>query len=150
MSFDAGLAKAIARIGRLQKTIEELATLPRAVGVIAAPKLSKLIAKQFSSGSDPYGRPWRPISATTKRLRKGRKNGPPLTDTKRLRTGTSVKPARSGLRLNLGAPQGYFHQVGTKNMPARRIFPQFGLPAAWRVVLQTAARAEFRRRLRAS
>ncbi len=147
MSFDPALARAIARIGRLQKTIEELATLPRAVATIAAPKLSKLVAKQFSSGSDPYGRPWRPISATTKRLRKG---GRPLTDTGRLRAGTGVSVTRSGCKLVLGAPYGYFHQVGTRNMPARRIFPQFGLPASWRTVLRDAARAEFRRRLRAS
>ena len=150
MSFNPGLAKAIARIGRLQKTIEELALLPRAVATLAAPKLSKLVAKQFSSGCDPYGRPWRPITATTKRLRKGRKGGRPLTDTGRLRAGTGVSVTRSGLRLSLGAPYGYFHQVGTRNMPARRIFPQFGMPAAWRAVLQETARAEFRRRLRAS
>ena len=150
MSFDPGLAKAIARIGRLQKTIEELALLPRAVATLAAPKLSKLVAKQFSSGSDPYGRPWRHISATTKRLRKGRKGGRPLTDTGRLRAGTGVSVTRSGCKLVLGAPYGYFHQVGTRNMPARRIFPQFGMPAAWRAVLQETARAEFRRRLRAS
>jgi len=148
--FDPGLAKAIARIGRLQKAIEELATLPRAVATVVAPRLSKLVAKQFSSGTDPYGRPWRPISATTKRLRKGRKGGRPLTDTGRLRAGTGVSVTRSGARLVLGAPYGYFHQVGTRNMPARRIFPQFGLPAAWRTVLRDAARAELRRRLRAS
>ena len=150
MSFDPGLAKAIARIGRLQKTIEELATLPRAVARISAPKLSKLMAKQFSSGCDPYGRPWRPITATTKRLRKGRKGGRPLTDTGRLRAGTGVSVTRSGAKLVIGAPYGAFHQTGTKNMPARRIFPQFGLPAAWRAVLQDTARAELRRRLRSA
>ena len=56
-----------------------------------------------------------------------------------------VKVARAGARLQLGAPYGYFHQVGTRNMVARRIFPQFGPPASWREILRASAREERRK-----
>ena len=145
MSFSPQLAKAIDRIGRLERTIAELALLPQRVATNAAPKLDRLVKAQFARGVDPYGRAWKPITLATKKRRKGRKGAPPLTDTSRLRAGTGVRVTRAGARLQLGAPYGYFHQVGTRNMPARRIFPQFGLPATWRKVLRDAAREERRK-----
>lgn len=145
MSFNPQLARAIERIGRLERTIEELALLPQRVAVAAAPKLSRLLQKQFAKGVDPYGHRWAPIKPSTKRRRKGSKTAPPLTDTRKLRAGTAVKPTRAGARLQLGAPYGYFAQVVTKHAPARRIFPQFGLPAEWRKVLRDCARDERKR-----
>jgi hypothetical protein len=148
MSFNPQLAKAIDRIGRLERAVTELALLPQRVARDAAPKLDKLVKQQFARGVDPYGRPWAPIKLSTKKRRKGRKGAPPLTDTGRLRSGTGVKVTRAGAKLVLGASYGYFSQVGTKHMPARRIFPQFGIPAAWREVLRQSARTERQRILR--
>jgi hypothetical protein len=150
MAFDPSLARSIDRIGRLKRTVEKLTELPRAVARAAAPKITRLLQKQFAEGKDPYGRAWRPISAETRRRRKGRKNGPPLTDTRKLRTGTGAKAARFGIRLTLGAGYGYFAQTGTKHAPKRAIFPANGIPAAWTRVLQETARAEFRSAMRAS
>lgn len=144
MPFNPQLAKAIERMGRLERTVAQLALLPRTVARAAAPKLDRLVKRQFSSGCDPYGRPWRPITKETRRRRKGSKSAPPLTDTRKLRAGTGVKAAQFGARLVLGAPYGYFAQTGTRNMPARRIFPQFGLPAEWSRVLRETAREQRR------
>ncbi len=143
--FNPQLAKALNRIERLERTIAELSHLPQRVARSAAPKLDRLVKAQFSSGCDPYGRPWRPITPATRKRRKGNKNAPPLTDTRKLRAGTGVRAARYGARMVLGAPYGYFAHVGTKHAPKRRIFPDLGLPAAWRAVLRDTAREEFRR-----
>jgi hypothetical protein len=133
MAFVSRLS-AISTMGRLEALIGELAQMTRAVSRIAAPRLTMLIQRQFAAGTDPYGRQWR-------RLADGRRSH--LTRTGRLRRGTAVRQmqgGRAGLRLVLGAPYGYFHQVGTVHHPARRIFPQRGMPAAWRAVLEDAVR----------
>jgi hypothetical protein len=106
--------------------------------------VTKLVQDQFDKGVDPYGRPWAPLAAST--LAKGRRP-PPLTETRRLREGTRAYVMRAhyaGLRVVVGAPYGYFHQVGfrvgrTKVKP-RRILPQFGLPRAWSDALRAASR----------
>lgn len=145
MAFDANSALALNRIAFLARAIDELALLPRKVALRAQPKLAGMIRQQFVSTVDPYGHRWAPIAAQTKRRRKARPNAQPLTDTRRLRDGTSIAAQagnRKGLVLRLGADYGYFHQVGTVRMPARRIWPQYGLPHAWRVVILEAIRLE--------
>jgi phage gpG-like protein len=135
---------AVAALRSLQKTLERLAYVPRKVAVIAAPRLTKLVQAQFRAGVDPYGVAWRPLRPAT--IAKGRRS-PPLTDTRRLRNGTKASArsgGRAGLVLKAGAPYGAFHQVGFRvgrtRVAPRRIFPQRGLPAAWRAVLDAAAR----------
>jgi phage gpG-like protein len=144
-----GANLAIAELGRLIQTIERLSEVPRKVAVIAAPKLTRLLQAQFRAGTDPYGRAWAPLKAST--LAKGRRP-PPLTDKKRLRDGTMAKVARYGIRMVVGAPYGFFHQVGFRNgrtrVPARRILPQTGYPVAWKRVLDDAARQAAREAVR--
>lgn len=141
-------AEAIASLAGLQRTIERLTYVPRRVAVIAAPKLTRLVQAQFRAGTDPYGRPWRGLKAST--LAKGRRN-PPLTDTRRLRNGTGARPrpgGRAGIELKVGARYGKFHQVGFRNgksfVAPRRILPQFGLPLGWSAVLDESTRLAFR------
>lgn len=152
MAFDAGSARALNRIAFLARAIDELALLPRKVALRAQPKLAAMVEQQFTSAVDPYGHKWQPITAQTKRRRLARPNAQPLTDTRTLRDGTTVSAQagnRKGLVLKLGADYGYFHQVGTSRMPARRIWPQYGLPHAWRVVILEAVRLEREKALKA-
>lgn len=139
----------IEAIGRLKETIRKLSDLPRAVAVEAAPGINRLLREEFLNGTDPYGRPWAPLRPAT--LARGRRP-PPLTDTKALRDGTKATPRsgrRAGLVLITGAPYGYFHQVGFRvgktNVEPRRVLPQSGLPAGWKIVLRDAARRCARR-----
>lgn len=152
MAFDASSARALNRIAFLARAIDELALLPRKVALRAQPKLDAMVKQQFTSAVDPYGHKWAPITLQTKRRRKQRPNAQPLTDTRKLRDGTGVTAQagnRKGLVLRLGADYGYFHQVGTVRMPARRIWPQYGLPHAWRVVILEAVRREREKALKA-
>lgn len=135
--------QAIREIGRLQDTLRRLGEVPRRAAAIASPKLTRLLQRQYRTGVDPYGRPWAPLRPATLQ----RHGPPPLTDTRAMRAGTRAmvpRPHYAGIRLVVGAPYGYFHQVGFRvhgrRVPARRILPQYGLPATWLRVLQDAAR----------
>jgi hypothetical protein len=137
-----------AALDSLRRTLERLAYVPRRVAVIAAPKITTLLQEQFRLGRDPYGVSWAPLRAST--IAKGRRN-PPLTDTRKLRDGTAAKArpgGRAGIALKSGAPYGAFAQVGFRvgrtRVPPRRIFPQRGIPAAWKKVLDAASRQAVR------
>lgn len=147
---------AIGSIGRLGQLLDRLMDLPRKVAAEAKPEIDRLLRRQFAAGVDPYGRPWAPLRPAT--IATGRR-APPLTGfTRELRGGTGVILGggnKAGLRVRLGAPYGYFHQVGYRNartgrkVPARRILPQFGMPVAWNMALRRAATSIARRASRA-
>ena len=143
--FHGNLAQALRSIGQLEQTLAELDVMPRKLAIDVAPKITRLLQRQFSRGTNPYGRRWAKLAS-----------GKPshLTETGRLRDGTRAGPmpgGRAGVRVILGARYGYFHQTGTRHMPARRILPQMGMPADWREVFDASARklaARARRRVR--
>lgn len=140
MAYDAGLAKTLSQIGRLEQTIAKLVEIPRKIAEDVVPEINRLIQKQFDDGQDPYGRPWAPLKKAT--IDRGRKP-PPLTDTRKLRNGTKVYVLRAnyaGLRIVVGESYGYFHQVGTKNMAARRILPSAGMPSTWKQAFDNSAK----------
>lgn len=136
-------AGALQEIGKLEDMLAEMRAVPRKVAIVVAPKLTALLRRQFRQGMDPYGRQWARLKPSTLR-----KHGPPpLTHTRTLGDGTKAEPYRAhyaGVRLKLGASYGFFHQIGFKvgrtKVPARRILPQFGIPAEWRAILRNATR----------
>lgn len=131
---------ALRKMGDLLRIVEMLSDVPARTAAVAAPRLDALVRQQFANGTDPYGRPWAPLKAST--IARGRRP-PPLTASGRLAAGTGVKVRpgkRAGLAIRIGAPYGTFHQTGTRYMVARRIAPQFGLPKEWRRVLTEASR----------
>lgn len=151
MAFVASRAQTLGQIGRVMDTIRRLSDVPRRVAVIAAPKITECLQRQFAQGRDPYGRPWAPLRPSTL----AKHGPPPLTDKRTLRAGTLAKPKSGrGISLVTGAAYGYFHQVGFHvgryPVPARRILPQFGLPAEWSAILKTAAQQATRDVVRGS
>lgn len=144
--------RGVEEIGRLQQTIRRLSDLPRAVAEEAAEPLNRVIAEQFRNGTDPYGKPWAPVTATTLARRRVSKDPTPLTDTRALRSGTEVEPrarGRAGLTIKTGAPYAYFHQVGFRvhgrKVQSRPVLPDRGIPAVWKRILDDAARRAARR-----
>jgi hypothetical protein len=132
--YRGDLATALRSMGQLEQMLDELIQTPRKIAVEVAPKITKLLQRQFARGVDPYGRKWR-------RLATGR--AAHLTKTGKLRSGTRAMPGmggRAGLRVVVGMPYGSFHQTGTSRMPARKILPERGMPAAWREAFVAAAR----------
>jgi phage gpG-like protein len=130
----------LAGLGRLQQTLARLDALPRRVAVIAAPAITRELQREFSQGRDPHGRKWR-------RLATGKPSH--LEESGRLRRATRAAPLpgnRAGVRILFGsrATVAGFHQFGTATMPARRILPDKGMPASWKVAIERAHRQAFR------
>jgi hypothetical protein len=146
--------KGIGAMGQLKAALHRLADLPMKLAAEAKPGIDRLLREQFTNGTDPYGNAWEPVRPVTLLRRKVKKTPPPLTDTGTLSKGTVVETfaGRRGLRLVSGAPYGYFHQVGfmrgNAKVPARKIFPEHGLPASWRIVLRESASRLARRAVR--
>lgn len=136
----------IEQMGQLKGVIRKLLELPRRTAEEAKPEIDAALREQFRAGTDPYGRSWAPVKPSTIARRLMSKSSTPLTDTRKLGDGTSVQlqgGTRAGLLIKVGAPYGYFHQVGFRvgrtAVPARRVLPEYGLPALWRRILDRAA-----------
>jgi phage gpG-like protein len=134
----------VAALAKLQRTVDELARMPRKLAVAVAPDVTAMLQSQFDVGVDPYGGRWRPLRPAT--LAKGRRN-PPLTETRKLKGGTKARTLdgnRAGLWLVVGAAYGAFHQVGFRvgrtRVGPRAILPPHGIPAAWRELFRQRAR----------
>ncbi len=124
-------------LDRLAATLRDLAHIPSQVSTEVSKEISKELTKEYTSGSDPYGKPWAPLKPST--LKKGR-HPPPLTDTGRMKSGTKAVPLPgAGVGIVVGAPYGVYHQTGTKNMEARPILPNKGMPAKWREIVKRVA-----------
>lgn len=120
---------------RLNGTLRALADVPARASAAAASRIATLIDESFFAGLDPYGRPWAPLAASTLARRPWR-GAPPLTDTGALRASVRVVPLPSaGISITMAAP-GPFHQMGTRYMPQRQIFPQSGgIAPSWRAAI---------------
>ena len=109
----------------------------------SAPELLLTLDKGFSTGTDPYGRPWHPLAEAT--LAKGRRP-PPLTDTGNMRGSATVTRQGTDLICNLNTPSEY-HQYGTRKIPIRMVLPNDteGLPKDWEEILNRQVEEAFAR-----
>jgi hypothetical protein len=134
--------QAVAKLDYMIRSLERLAVVPRQLAVAAAPEITRLQRAQYAAGTDPYGKAWKALAAST--IKKGRRP-PPLTDTRRMKNTTITIPlfaGRIGLRHFVHAPYGIHHQHGAPraNLPKREILPTRGLPPSWRIVLDAQVR----------
>lgn len=131
------------RIGGLQRSLSALASVPSRAAGPASASINALLRQEYAQGTDPYGRAWAPLAAST--LRRGRRP-PPLTATGRMRDGTLANPLRgSGVSVVLPFP-GVIHMGGSsRGLPARPPLPRGGqLPRAWRDAVNRAVVMSFR------
>lgn len=131
---------------RLTGTLRALAEVPSRAAADAAVRIGELVQESFGSGTDPYGRAWASLAASTQA--RGR-TPPPLTDTGAMRGSVVVSPLPgAGIAVTLGAAYATFHQTGTRYMPQRQILPQSGgLAPSWRQAISDAVAANIRKAL---
>ena len=128
----------LSKLGGIAKNMRALARVPSQIATAASDKIGKLIQDSFDRGVDPYGNPWADLRPAT--LAKGREP-PPLTDSHRMRNSIAVAPLQSaGIALSMASPYAGFHQVGTKWMVQRIIYPDHGLPKAWKAIIDAESR----------
>jgi len=125
-----------AGLDKLQKHLEQLASVPSQASREIADGITRELQKEFKQGTDPYGKAWKPLRPST--LKSGR-HPPPLTDSGRLRDGTLAQPMRgAGVQIVVGAPYGVFHQYGTRRMARRPILPTGAMPKAWSAIIRAS------------
>lgn len=132
------LKSLIARLG-------DLADIPSRASRSAAQRISDLIQEGFDQGTDPYGRPWKPLAPSTIARRPWR-GPPPLTDTGKMRDAVTVAP-RAGGGVEISSPVSYsvYHQRGTTHMPARKLLPEGReLPEEWQDAIEESIEAAYR------
>jgi hypothetical protein len=122
-----------------------------------APLTLAMLKRHWDSKGAAFGHKWAPWAKSTAaaRERKGNVALGLLRDTDHLyeaifrtrSTDSRLKNIAGGLRfqLNTQIPYGIFHQLGTKRMPARQIFPQ-PMPLSFRQDIRGVVRAYILRR----
>lgn len=132
-----------------------------------APGIRSRIEAEFSTGTNPYGTPWKALAPAT--IAKGR-SAPPLTETGRMRSSLAVLPEGWTLHVIVRDPKAGFHQFGTgrrlaaprkitrrsaatgkrevvamkfatTHIPKRQILPNGRVPNEWRQFIRRTARA---------
>ncbi len=130
-----GLKGAISRI-------EKFATGMRpAVAKRLSPKINERIRDMFTNETDPYGRPWAPLKASTLR-RKRYSAGGPIILSRTFELGNSSYALYTGKRvvITYGEAGQYAHEgdSGRGNRPPRLLLPSLGIPKTWKVDLEAA------------
>lgn len=131
---------------KIGEAIARLRQVPDAIqsGIEAsAPLLADRISAGFDSGTDPYGRPWAPLSPRT--LAKGR-TPPPLTDTGAMRDAITVTGDGYSVAIYSPDEKSSWHQEGDgapgQDLPARPFLPESELPDTWVADMQQSIDAE--------
>ena len=138
------LATGIDKLGKLADVIGKLRDVPRLAAVKAQTPILRAVQEEFVEGQDPYGRPWATLKPETLAIHPP----PPLSRSLALAVDTDVTlldGLKNGLAVTLGRAYGYFHQIGFRHgrstVPPRRPLPQFGMPRAWREIIERATKA---------
>lgn len=132
---------AAAALKDVSRSLRELAEVPSRIARRAAEELQEAIEVQTASETDAYGRAWTSLASSTVK-RKG--NDQILRETGEMLDSLRVRPmSGSGLSITFDPPYTAFHQVGTKNMPARKVLPDAGLPESYELAIGRASREVF-------
>jgi phage gpG-like protein len=100
--------------------------------------LEVLIDERFEARAAPSGARWETRKPPTG-------TWPILEKTGRMRKSYHVAATATGVTITNNVPYAGFHQTGTKNMVARKVLPDAGLPQAWRDRIDEAVATELER-----
>lgn len=113
-TFESALTRAIAACSDLSPLMSDIGTYVKG-----------RLEQGFASESDPYGKAWSPLAASTLRQKVG---GSILTDKGAMRGSLTSIPSAQQVEVGVSAPYAKFHQRGTSKMPQRGMVPDKGLP----------------------
>jgi len=127
---------------QFSQALRKLATVPSQVAPEVSRNIRKQIFKDFSAGTDPYGKPHKPLAESTKA--RGR-HEPALLDTKRGRNSIRVFPMQGGgVAITVGTDYMWRHQMGA-GPPARYFIPIGTLPKTYWAIWQKALDRQIKR-----
>jgi hypothetical protein len=127
MSSADAAAEAMAGVAR---ALRELVHVPAKASLGASDSIAKLIDQQFDTGTDPYGRAWKPLKASTIKRKGHARIG---VDSGAMQRGIDVRPM-SGAGVQISVDEDYAPYFSRR----RALFPNKGLPATWRAAIASA------------
>ncbi len=130
----------------LAANLAELEGIPSRIAKEVADGIGALVADEFESGTDPYGRAWKALLPSTLKRKGGDSRILRRTDAL---SGSTLAKASSGAGVEIVSLEyGEKHQTGTKHMVARKILPDGSdLPEAWSEVIDIATQNAFKKAL---
>ena len=114
------------------------AEVPQRVAREFAPMLDQRVRDMYANETDPYGKPWAPLKASTVRRKRG--NSVILYRTGAMGSGSHVRYAGRRLVFTYG-PAAQYAQDGSDNRGPRLVAPAYGIPASWREDMRRAQAA---------
>lgn len=119
------------------RSLRELSRVPSYASAEASQSIARLIQYEFATGTDPYGKPWKPLKPSTV-ARKG--HATINVDTHALKDGIQVKPMPgAGIQVTIDADYAAYVQR------VRPVLPTGRLPKAWGVAINDAIQEAKRR-----
>lgn len=117
--------------------MRSLSKVPAQLARPIADDLNKEIQRGFDRGTDPYGKKWDGLKAST--LARGRFN-PPLTDTRAGRESVKIKPTGgAGLKMVIGKKYMVYHtqpkRSPRRHYVQRNFVPRDRLPDTWGAIV---------------
>lgn len=91
----------VSRLRRAAKKFVALAHLVARGAKVAAPKVSEAVQKQYVTGTDAAGKPWKKLKKAT--LRHGR-HPPPNVDTGTMKAASSARALPNGIAVRVSVP----------------------------------------------
>ena len=132
---------AILAMQSVSRSLRELAKVPARAAKAAAEELTVVVEAQEAAETDPYDQPWKPLAASTVD-KKG--DSRILRETGRMLDSLRIAPLPgAGIGITFDPPYTAFHQIGTRNMPARPVLPRAALPTSWREAIERGAERSF-------
>jgi phage gpG-like protein len=104
---------------------------------VLAEGLQAVIAESFATESDPSGRAWARLAASTQRDKARHRYGSAtLVRTGKLRRRTTTRVVGNKVMIGIAPDVAYGanHQLGTGHLPIRRFLPFLGMPGAARLM----------------
>ena len=118
-------------LDRLRQAASDLTPVMKSIGE----DLVETIRLGFRDSTDPWGRPWQPLSALTLAMRRG--GSKPLMDTGSLRNSISHQANATSVTVGTNDLRGPVHQFGAVIKPKKGKYLSFGRGTVWAMLKQS-------------
>jgi hypothetical protein len=132
-----GVTGDFAKLGQLIKNLQDLrpdvGKVAQKTAVRFAPSLARFLVSEFDTGTDPFGNPFKPLSAAS--LKRGRRP-PPMTNTGKARNAAAIVLVQ-GTKDRVTFPDYLRYHIST----GRGVLPVLGKgwPPTWLEVIRVEA-----------
>ena len=114
----------------LSQKLNNLTPLMSKIGQLAVEQLDKTYAAE----SDPYGKAWAPLAASTLQQKTG---SAILIERGSLNSSVGYQASGDEAQVSYSDKKAKWHHNGTSRMPARPLVPENGIPSEWEPAIES-------------